>query len=833
MTDLRLLLKPLLLLICLGAGHSGWAQARRVVVIKVDGLSSAVIDRYATQKDPRTGKSRLPWIDHLFYQRGSRLENFYCRGLSLSAPSWSVLITGQHQQVKGNVEFDRFLLYDYDYLGYIPFYLNNARKVRVDSPGVEVLDDLGIPLLTDYFPHESQYPSFHLFQRGVRWSTFKNVPLNWAKSRTPSEVFSEWMSGFEIQNLFRGEYERVMMAMLNEPGIRYLDYGTEEFDHVVHRMREASSHYAALKKIDEMIGRFWSAIQRSPLARETVLMVVSDHGSNTDEKVYSQGFSLLDLLGKAEGGGHHVVTRRHSLSAYRISSLYPFSSMIVNRSAQPLLPNDKGEDYPTAALDFDGNERASLHLRDSDLNILPLLLGELAGKRLAPEVRRAATAAFLEVLNRKRTNWQRTVAELEEELAALREAIRKERELFATETLAWKPGVSRPGKDKEILRRKARADVWEEFETGYRSHIASLKKLLSLQAEDFESGRRRDSVLIPPRSMGDSNTIHQLQNYVVGVAEGGLSLHGDGALDMEKSFRRLDYFSLFARQTVRNNVQRGVSSRPIDFVAVRLPLEGLAGTLTAEEMPHEDAVWLYGDEEKQALILPRRGEKGVLQLRYLPVSHLTQSDSGEVRFQRAAWQPGLPLRLFEDPALAVPGEIRESWLSAWHSEDEWLEAAHKTDYSNAVIGLHEHFCRHQEEAAGVGQGEASGSLMRRFQLRRRRLVEPDFLLLANRHWNFDVRGFNPGGNHGSFFRASTLSTLMAVGGEETGIRDRNVIRQPYDGLSFTPTVLAIMGQNKSLDSPSAADQNGATRLPGRVIKEIFQKRDGQVANSRP
>src|SRR5262245_24449574 len=73
-----------------------FAQAKRVVIVKVDGLSSALVDRFARQMDPRTGKSRLPWIYHLFYENGTRLENFYTRGISLSAPSWSLLNTGQH-----------------------------------------------------------------------------------------------------------------------------------------------------------------------------------------------------------------------------------------------------------------------------------------------------------------------------------------------------------------------------------------------------------------------------------------------------------------------------------------------------------------------------------------------------------------------------------------------------------------------------------------------------------------------------------------------------------------------------------------------------------------
>jgi hypothetical protein len=64
------------------------AQARRVVVIKLDGLAGEMVDRFVAQRNKHTGKSELPWIDHLFYKRGARLQNFYTRGLSLSVPSW-------------------------------------------------------------------------------------------------------------------------------------------------------------------------------------------------------------------------------------------------------------------------------------------------------------------------------------------------------------------------------------------------------------------------------------------------------------------------------------------------------------------------------------------------------------------------------------------------------------------------------------------------------------------------------------------------------------------------------------------------------------------------
>src|SRR5204863_9979454 len=104
-------------------------------------------------------------------------------------------------------------------------------------------------------------------------------------------------------------------------------------------------------------------------------------------------------------------------------------------------------------------------------------------------------------------------------------------------------------------------------------------------------------------------------------------------------------------------------------------------------------------------------------------------------------------------------------------------------------------------APGLSQQEL---LVRRFRKRQRHAVEPDMLILANDHWNFDVRGFNPGGNHGSFFRISTHSTLMFAGGERTGIPRGVAGHQPYDSLSVVPTILALTGGLHADNTPVEA-----------------------------
>ena len=106
------------------------------------------------------------------------------------------------------------------------------------------------------------------------------------------------------------------------------------------------------------------------------------------------------------------------------------------------------------------------------------------------------------------------------------------------------------------------------------------------------------------------------------------------------------------------------------------------------------------------------------------------------------------------------------------------------------------------------------------------------LILANNHWNFDVRGFNPGGNHGSFLRISTHSTLMIAGGAATGIPQSLNVTEPYDSLSFAPTMMALMGKLPDGRTPVPALWNlGFRSFPGRVIEEVLGNRRVQPAST--
>ena len=799
------------------------ATAKRVVVVKVDGLPHDTVERFVRRRDARTGKSLLPWFDYVFYARGTRLNNFYVRGMSLSGPSWSLLDTGQHLQIKGNVEFDRYTLHSYDYLNFIPFWVANVGGARVDMPGAELLDEVGVPLLVDAYPYEERYISFQLYQRGTRWTTLQRSLQNkFAKS--PGQLLDEWQLGLGGRDIINAQQERELIEKLQDPRVRYLDFYTTDFDHAAHHNRDAATQLAALRDLDAFVGRIWTAIQKTPAAADTALVLVSDHGTNTDERVYSQGYNLVKLLGSAAGGGHHVVTKRRLLNDYALKGIYPLIPLIYTTTEDSFYLKGQSTSYPTALVDFDGNERASIQLRDSDLNLIQILLQQLKRDDLSQPVRRAATDALFATLDRRRQGWQRTLEEMREELAALRRLIERQRALVAAQPKKWTKEDADLGRDREAGRESARLDSWTTDEREYAAYLQSLANLLALDPKRLNPSAVKIEELIPKGAMGDHNTLQELQNYVVGPADGGLVLAPDGSLDMERSFRRVDYFSLLGSLSVRNNVQPLVESRPVDFVAVRVPEASLRNALDADERP-DQAVWLYGGPDRQALIFARE-EGSQLKLRYLPVTNLKQSADGRVTFEHTGWRAGLPLKLWEDARLTPPaGEDRGRWLSGWHTDLEWLRATHRTKYSNAVVGLHEQLARHVVEGTDAAAANLSEDerLIRRFRLRQRMLVENDLLILANDHWNFDVRGFNPGGNHGSFFRISTHSTLMLAGGDSTRIPRGLAVEEPYDSLSFMPTILTLTGQLEENARPvPILWRRGFRAFPGRVVRELFE-----------
>ena len=773
---MKLILAPAALVLALaGAAHVQSAQnpapkPSRLVLFKIDGLNADLLYRTMREKNPDTGKSRLPWFAHIFDENGTVFENFYTRGISLSAPSWSMLDTGRHGVIRGNAEFDRYTGEVYDYLNFVPFYLGYARNREVDMPGVEVLDRAGIPLLIDRFSVPQVYQGFQLFQRGVRWTTLRHVLERRFSSSVLLSVI-ENANAPSLDELLSRQTEQEIGQHLKQPEVLYLDFFDGAIDHQGHATNQPAALLDGLRQLDSLAGRLWTAIQNSPLAAQTIFAAVSDHGMNNVPGIFSQGFSLPDLLNSPGGGAHHVVTDRHQFEDFQLRGLDPLVHRVITPSTASFYLAGESSRYPTAWLDFDGNERASVHLRNSDLNKIHILLLELAKSNPAPTLRNAIATCIRETVDRDRADWSQKVSELSEEMAALAHAIAERKRALAEQPNHWSAEQRARGEDRAARRLADELEAWQREHAAYTSYLAHLRALLAW--EPARPLRFKISELIPEMALGDNNSIAQLQHYIAGPAPGGLVLGATGHIDEGRSFRYVDYFSLLAAQRVRNNPQHAVSARPIDFTAMRLPDTG-----------SQHVYWLYGDDENQLLILSAPDGRFTLK----PVRQLAENEHGEIAFTEQPWLAGLPMHLFEDPDLNIASNAdRASWLSGWHSEREWLEAIHRSKYSDGIIGIVEDL---SPVANNVPGPPGRDPILLRYERRRRELVQADFHVFAADHWNFNVRNFNPGGNHGAFFRISTHSVWMLAG---AGIQ-RQHVDEPYDTLNFASTLLNLLGK---------------------------------------
>jgi hypothetical protein len=399
---------------------------------------------------------------------------------------------------------------------------------------------------------------------------------------------------------------------------------------------------------------------------------------------------------------------------------------------------------------------------------------------LSPQIRRAAVECVQKAIAKHRTEWSRTVAELKEETSALREAIETRRKTLAQQPRKWNVEQRESGEDKAARRLSGELQEMEREYREYTSYLDHLQNLLSLELDIEHPFRRKISDIIPELSLGDHNTVWDLQHYVAGPSSAGLVVDAAGKLDEEQSFRHIDYFSLFSRQRARNNPQPALSARPIDFTAMRIP----DGLYSGDTSVPQHGYWVYADDNSQLLILV----DGSGSITVKPIRHLMQHDDGRISYDTETWHAGLPLHLFEDSNLHLPqGADRGTWLSTWHTEREWLNAIHLCKYSNAVVGLIEELSPVAENVPGVS---GTNPVLLRYERRRRELVQADFHVFATDHWNFNTRNINPGGNHGAFFRISTHSVWMMSG---AGIPVRT-IDEPYDSLNFASTILSLSGR---------------------------------------
>src|SRR6185503_4721331 len=162
-----------------------------------------------------------------------------------------------------------------------------------------------------------------------------------------------------------------------------------------------------------------------------------------------------------------------------------------------------------AMLDFDGNERASLQPRNSDLNKLQILLQQLQRSDLDKTVRTAVTDEFFRTLDSRRKEWSQTLDELDVELNALRRSIELQRKEWEKQPKKFTKEDMEAGRDEASKRIFVNLDRSQREEKEYSLYVATMRRLLSIAPEAFEPLKVKIEEVIPKQSMGDRNSIYQ------------------------------------------------------------------------------------------------------------------------------------------------------------------------------------------------------------------------------------------------------------------------------------------------------------------------------------
>jgi hypothetical protein len=288
----------------------------------------------------------------------------------------------------------------------------------------------------------------------VRWTTLEDVLKRKFSSKSIFSMLEGATPSYDA--LLEEQTQDDLEEGLQKPQMLYLDLYLGSVDHEGHATSDPVAMLKKFRQVDKLAGQLWTAIQKSPLADKTLFVMVSDHGMNNVPGVISQTFNLTDLLNSAAGGAHHVVTNREQLSDFKFKSLYPLLHRVVNPSDASFYLSGEADRYPTAWLDIDGNERAALHLRNSDLNKIHILLQQLARSELTPEVRRAAAYALTDVIACHRNEWVTTTAELEQELNALKAAIEARKPVIEKQPHKFTKQQMDSGRASHLLAAQAR-----------------------------------------------------------------------------------------------------------------------------------------------------------------------------------------------------------------------------------------------------------------------------------------------------------------------------------------------------------------------------------------
>ncbi len=838
----------------------------RLVLIKADGLPPDLLAalsfperedywrRLPYREDLRqtlrfyqeqTGKSIvLPNLRHYFFEDGVYVENFFSETLTLSPVSWGVIETGQHSVVKGHATFSRDT-------GYLRYHLDGLREVldavrhgESRSTPLWNLDQIGLSLMPDAFDPDRVWSGLQIYRRSANRQTILESVRHFAHNdkrgvfRIIQSHLSRLVTGRDYTE-FAQDISGLMTArkilekdLLGREKYDYLSPCFTLIDHQQHVDPHPQNLIHWTVKLDGLVGGIFEAVEQSARRNQTVVAIVSDHGSEIQPGKTAFSFPITEMFRTPLFGGHTVKTLLVENAWNSVTTpIAAVDSPRVYESRHSPYGDDAGgeEGFVTCFIDNFGNGRSAVNLRNDDLNRLHLILLEI--KRSEPDSERwlRLGSLFRETLGQTR-KW------LEPDLALYRDYREGTRDLAVNL-------LSRTDKD-------ALNAAWRLQEEADRDapQIAALELLLGLRftPEEERNGLLFDAMvrsdfrissLIPKAFLGVPNQVHQLSRYTLGLDR---DLNWvTTTVDPKGRRLPLNYYQIMSDYRAPNAPANG-DFNPHDLIVTRLPARQAARALRAiagddaGERGLRNVVWVKStarnrfDKGGEALIV----EDDDRQIRYLPIAGLEQAEDHTIRFT-----PGTgpdPLGLLGQSGVRVPDQAsRFDWVRRFHSRRDWLEATFRTEYSTAVCILldivnnpTEAFIDSPDFQSFLTHFSSPDLKARYLRGLKRKYAnqQPDFLVWSEELWNFNSSTRTSGGSHSGLRPIVARTAFLVWGGDDTRIGRGKTVSRVGTTLDVVPTLSHALGildeQNRVIPQPGSNPERVFLPFPGRVI-DIF------------